>query len=112
MVVHHPHPRALSSSQPGRVLATTKRKGLGRVDWPISLFPIAILAQKVSQSLLRTGRVAEWLKATDCKSVEGFLRRFESCLSHPNRLGLKKIYAFTDSETCIRCFAWAGEPAR
>ena len=31
------------------------------------------------------GRVAEWLKATDCKSVEGFLRRFESCLSHPNR---------------------------
>lgn len=27
------------------------------------------------------GRVAEWSKATDCKSVEGFLRRFESCLS-------------------------------
>jgi hypothetical protein len=26
--------------------------------------------------------VAEWSKATDCKSVEGFLRRFESCLSH------------------------------
>lgn len=30
----------------------------------------------------KPGRVAEWLKATDCKSVEGFLRRFESCLSH------------------------------
>ena len=28
------------------------------------------------------GRVAEWSKATDCKSVEVFLRRFESCLSH------------------------------
>ena len=27
------------------------------------------------------GRVAEWLKATDCKSVELFLRRFESYLS-------------------------------
>ena len=26
--------------------------------------------------------MAEWLKATDCKSVEIFLRRFESCLSH------------------------------
>jgi hypothetical protein len=26
--------------------------------------------------------VAEWSKATDCKSVEVFLRRFESCLSH------------------------------
>jgi hypothetical protein len=25
--------------------------------------------------------VAEWFKATDCKSVGGFLRRFESCLS-------------------------------
>jgi hypothetical protein len=30
--------------------------------------------------------VAEWLKATDCKSVEGFLRRFESCLSHILRI--------------------------
>ncbi|GJX73511.1 hypothetical protein Tco_0312106 [Tanacetum coccineum] len=28
------------------------------------------------------GRVAEWSKAADCKSVEVFLRRFESCLSH------------------------------
>ncbi len=27
------------------------------------------------------GRVAEWLKATDCKFVELFLRRFESYLS-------------------------------
>ena len=26
--------------------------------------------------------MAEWSKATDCKSVEVFLRRFESCLSH------------------------------
>ena len=26
--------------------------------------------------------MAEWSKAADCKSVEGFLRRFESCLSH------------------------------
>lgn len=34
-----------------------------------------------SRSLQLVGRVAEWLKATDCKSVEGFLRRFESCLS-------------------------------
>lgn len=25
--------------------------------------------------------MAEWFKATDCKSVGGFLRRFESCLS-------------------------------
>lgn len=32
------------------------------------------------------GRVAEWLKATDCKSAEGFLRRFESCLSHILRI--------------------------
>lgn len=28
------------------------------------------------------GKVAEWLIATDCKSVEFFLRRFESYLSH------------------------------
>lgn len=26
--------------------------------------------------------MAEWSKAADCKSVEVFLRRFESCLSH------------------------------
>jgi hypothetical protein len=32
------------------------------------------------------GRVAEWLKATDCKSVEDVLRRFESYLSQPSRL--------------------------
>ena len=30
----------------------------------------------------KEGRVAEWSKAADCKSVEGILRRFESCLSH------------------------------
>ena len=35
-----------------------------------------IFARKLSN-----GRVAEWLKATDCKSVEIFLRRFESYLS-------------------------------
>ncbi|GJW90472.1 photosystem I P700 chlorophyll A apoprotein A2, chloroplastic [Tanacetum coccineum] len=28
------------------------------------------------------GRVAEWSKEADCKSVEVFLRRFESCLSY------------------------------
>jgi hypothetical protein len=31
------------------------------------------------------GKVAEWLKAADCKSVEIFLRRFESCLSQKKK---------------------------
>ena len=30
----------------------------------------------------KIGKVAEWLKAIDCKSLEFFLRRFESYLSH------------------------------
>ena len=36
----------------------------------------------VSYLNILVGKVAEWLKATDCKSVELLLRRFESCLSH------------------------------
>ena len=36
------------------------------------------------------GKVAEWLKATDCKSVEIFLRRFESCLSQKNNSRIAK----------------------
>ena len=33
----------------------------------------------------RHGKVAEWLKAIDCKSIEIFLRRFKSCLSHEKK---------------------------
>lgn len=32
--------------------------------------------------ILKNGEMAEWFKAADCKSVEVFRRRFESCSLH------------------------------
>lgn len=38
------------------------------------------------------GRVTEWLKVTDCKSVGNSLRRFESYFSHKNDLFLELLF--------------------
>ena len=55
-------------------LGITKRKGYNRKDKKI--------AKKNEYHKKEIyGRVAEWLKATDCKFVEVILRRFESYLS-------------------------------
>ena len=35
-----------------------------------------------SKYLILKGQVAEWLKATDCKSVLSRVRRFEPCSAH------------------------------
>nr|GEV65044.1 hypothetical protein [Tanacetum cinerariifolium] len=54
----------------------------------LALLAVALFLGLLRQKLRRGGgprprkeRVAKWSKAADCKSVEVFLRRFESCLS-------------------------------